>query len=87
MKVAGAIEMLKRSIAFHNLRYAGNIGDGDTKAHQRVIAASPNNNMEIKKLECIGHMQQRLGTRLRNLLREKRTKVVRWKITFWTKHG
>ena len=72
MEVAGAIEMFKRSIAFHNLRYAGYIGDGDTKAHQSVVAASPYDNMEIKKLECIGHVQKRLGTRLRSLLREKK---------------
>lgn len=72
MEVAGAIEMFKRSIAFHNLRYAGYIGDGDTKAHQSVVAASPYGNVEIKKLECIGHVQKRLGTRLRNLLRKKK---------------
>ena len=38
MEVAGAVEMFKRSIPFHSLRYTGYIGDGDSKAHQCVVA-------------------------------------------------
>ena len=72
MEVAGAVEMFKRSIPFHKLRYSGYIGDGDTKANQCVIDAAHCGDHEIVKLEYIGHVQKRLGTRLRNLVRGKK---------------
>lgn len=72
MEAAGAIEIFKRSVPHLNLQYTGYIGDGDTKAHQSVVDAKPYGDKEIVKLECIGHVQKRMGTRLRNLVRDKR---------------
>lgn len=44
------------------------MGDGDTKAYQEVCNQKPyGNDVEIRKVECIGHIQKRMGTRLRNL--------------------
>ena len=67
MESAGAVQMFERSISFLNLRYTGYIGDGDSKAHRCVVAAAPYGDQGIKKLECVGHVQKRMGTRLRNL--------------------
>ena len=73
MEVSGAITMFKRSVACHNLRYTGYIGDGDTKAHQSVVDSKPyGDDTKIDKLECIGHVQKRMGTRLRNLVKDMR---------------
>lgn len=76
MEVAGAINMFKRSIPYLNLRYVGYIGDGDTKAHQSVVESAPYDNCTIEKLECIGHVQKRMGTRLRNLVAQKRGEML-----------
>jgi len=35
--------------------------------------------VELKKGECVGHVQKRLGRRLRNLKKEFWGKNVRWK--------
>ena len=74
MEVSGAITMFKRSANSYNLRYKGYIGDGDTKAHQSVVKAKPYGDVVIEKLECIGHVQKRVGSRLRNLVKDTRGK-------------
>ena len=74
MEVSGAITMFKRSVDSYNLRYKGYIGDGDTKAHQSVVKAKPYGDVVIEKLECIGHVQKRVGSRLRNLVKDMRGK-------------
>eukprot|EP00112_Aurelia_sp_Birch-Aquarium-sp1_P019844 Seg4999.1 transcript_id=Seg4999.1/GoldUCD/mRNA.D3Y31 product="hypothetical protein" protein_id=Seg4999.1/GoldUCD/D3Y31 len=72
MESAGAVQMFERSVPFLNLRYTGYIGDGDSKAHLSVVEAAPYGDEEIKKLECVGHVQKRMGTRLRNLTQSLR---------------
>ena len=72
MEVAGAINMFKRSLPYLNLQYVGYIGDGDTKAHQSVVESAPYDNCPIEKLKCVGHVQKRMGTRLRSLVAQKR---------------
>ena len=74
MEVTGAINMFQRSVDLHKLKYTGYIGDGDSKAYQNVSQARPYGDVEIKKLECIGHVQKRMGTRLRNLVHDMRGK-------------
>ena len=76
MEVAGAINMFKRSIPYLNLRYVGYIEDGDTKARQSVVESAPYDNCTIDKLECVGHIQKRMGTRLRNLVAQKRGELL-----------
>lgn len=73
MEVAGALEMFQRSQNQYNVRYIDYLGDGDSKAFQAVCNAQPYGpDIEIKKLECIGHVEKRMGTRLRNLKAQHR---------------
>lgn len=75
METAGAIEIFKRSVPFHNLKYVGYIGDGDTQAYQSVVDAKPyGSDVSIRKYECVGHVQKRMGTRLRNLRKDMKGK-------------
>ena len=67
MESAGAVEIFKRSIPFLNLRFTGYIGDGDSNSYASVVASAPYDGFDIRKLECVGHVQKRMGTILRNL--------------------
>lgn len=49
-------------------RYVKFLGDGDSKAHLAVVNDNPyGDNTPVEKLECIGHISKRMGTRLRKL--------------------
>ena len=48
----------------YNLRYTKFIGDGDIKFHPIVVNA---NQYPVVKAECVGHVQKRVGTRLRQI--------------------
>jgi len=65
MECSGAKVIFERSIQEHKLRYTEFYGDGDSKSHPTVIDTYPG--ISIKKQECIGHVQKRVGNRLRNL--------------------
>lgn len=44
------------------------MGDGDSKGFEAALASKPYGDLVImEKLECVGHVQKRLGTRLRTL--------------------
>ena len=74
MKAEGAKRVFERSIKKHKLKYVEFLGDGDTKSYVNIKDTYPG--IEIKKLECVGHYQKRLKTRLRNLKKRKRNWVV-----------
>ena len=68
MESSGVLKLFRRSEKKNNLRYTTYLGDGDSSSYASVVAAKPyGHNVEIKKAECIGHIQKRVGTRLRNL--------------------
>ena len=68
MESLGAISIFQRSIDKHNLRYLDYIGDGDSSSFQEVENSKPyGSDILIRKLECIGHVQKRVGSRSRNL--------------------
>ena len=67
MEPAGAIRIFQRSEAQNNLQYLGYVGDGDTKSYSAVVSAEPYPGKEILKKECVGHVQKRVGSRLRKL--------------------
>ena len=46
------------------------IGDGDTKSYANVVISDPYPGIIIEKSECVGHVQKRAGTRLRNVTKE-----------------
>ena len=72
MEAAGAIEIFRRSIEKNNLIYSEYLGDGDTSSFKAVVDSNTYKDYNISpiKLECVGHVQKRLGTRLRNKVKE-----------------
>ena len=68
MEVEGALKMWNRSIQKHNLRYSFMVSDGDSKAF-KAVSESPcyGENFTIEKMDCVGHVQKRMGKRLSNL--------------------
>ncbi|GFV89826.1 uncharacterized protein TNCV_4690551 [Trichonephila clavipes] len=65
MEVEGALRIFNRSEVLHNLRYTQYLGDGDSKAYKAVLEYKPYKDVNIEKLECVGHVEKRMGTRLR----------------------
>lgn len=71
MEPAGVSAMFERSIRKRKLRYTGLIGDGDSKSYKRVCEEKVyGSDCEIVKKECVGHVQKRMGTALRNLKKD-----------------
>ena len=97
MESDGVLECYLSSVIERQLRYLTYIGDGDTKSFHNVIDANPYPGFLIKKAECVGHVQKRVGTRLRKFKKEnkelmpasyygdKKDKAVK-KITFYLTH-
>lgn len=77
MEVEGAKALCGRSEEKLGLRYKEYLGDGDSKGFSAVLENNPyGDEFEISKLECVGHVQKRMGTRLRTLKRNfKKTKL------------
>ena len=78
MESIGAVNIFKRSIQKNNLIYTEYLGDGDTSSFNDVLSADPYHEFKVipEKLECVGHVQKRLGTRLHNLVKKyKGTKI------------
>ena len=72
MEGAGAVQIFNRSIEKFNLMYTEYLGDGDTSSFKEVVREDPYQQFAVTpvKLECVGHVQKRLGTRLRNLVKK-----------------
>lgn len=69
MEVSAIVEMFKRSTDL-GVKYRNYIGDGDSKTYIGVLNAHPyGEEFKINKKECIGHVQKRMGTRLRTLVK------------------
>lgn len=67
MEVDAILEMFRRSEDLYNTRYAFYIGDGDSKTYKGIVDDKPYDDLIVAKKECIGHVQKRVGARLRNL--------------------
>ena len=67
METKAAVAIFQRSVAINKLRYKTYIGDGDSSAYQTVVDSKPYKDLIPAKGECIGHVQKRVGTRLRKL--------------------
>ena len=75
MDIQGAVDLWTRSEEKYNLRYVTFIGDGDCKGYQAVANSSPYGaECEVEKEECVGHVQKRVGTCLRDLKKRLGTK-------------
>ncbi|GFT76239.1 uncharacterized protein TNCV_564331 [Trichonephila clavipes] len=68
MESEGALRIFSRSLPNYNVRYVQYLGDGDSKGFLRAQESNIyGDEFPVEKLECIGHVQKRMGARLRAL--------------------
>jgi hypothetical protein len=65
MESEGDVVIWKRSIALHKMRYRWMVSDGDSKAFSSIEHVY--DDCVVEKLDCVGHVQKRMGKRLLNL--------------------
>lgn len=70
MEPEGAKRIFNRSMELHKLQYTEYYGDGDSKGFDEVEDTYEEHCVKVKKKECVGHVQKRLGTALRKLKKE-----------------
>ncbi|GBO38264.1 hypothetical protein AVEN_43913-1, partial [Araneus ventricosus] len=83
MESVGAFRIFERSVMKRELQYTEYYGDGDSKAFLKVKDIYGEDT--VTKLECIGHVQKRVGSRLRKF--KKKTQRTRWKSNRNLMHG
>lgn len=76
MEVDGMVKIFHRSVEERGVRYTRYIGDGDTKTFSSICNSKPYNDMLPMKIECVGHVQKRMGSRLRKLKQDYRGKTL-----------
>ena len=68
MEMEGAIIIWSRSIEKHNFRYIYMVSDGDNKAYTKICEIKCyGEDVAVHKVDCVGHVQKRIGKRLLNL--------------------
>ncbi|XP_044579109.1 uncharacterized protein LOC123261528 [Cotesia glomerata] len=66
MEVDAVVEMFNRSVEKHGVKYIKYIGDGDSKTFKGILDINPyDDDPVVEKKECVGHVQKRMGSRLR----------------------
>lgn len=82
MEVDAIKEIFMRSQERYGVIYSNYIGDGDSKTFKGLIDAQPyGEGVEVHKKECIGHVQKRMGTRLRQCVKKNKGLGGRNKLT------
>ena len=72
MESTGALAIWKRSVSKNMLRYTQMISDGDSKTFKLISDQLPYGASNLmSKHECVGHVQKRMGTALREKAKEK----------------
>ena len=72
MKSTGVLAIWKRSVSKNMLRYTQMISDGDSKTFKLLSDQLPYGASNlVSKHECVGHVQKRMGTTLREKAKEK----------------
>ncbi|GFT98475.1 uncharacterized protein TNCV_3951491 [Trichonephila clavipes] len=83
MEVEGMKRIFKRSLLERNAKYVKYIGDDDTKTfpeQQNTVSYN------LEEIECVGHIQKRMGARLRRLkLVNRGKKTIRRQKYKWKK--
>ncbi len=77
MEGVGASSIFKRSIETRKLKYTTFVGDGDSdtfKVVRECMQSIYGSRYSVEKEECIGHIQKRMGTALRKLVKDMRGK-------------
>lgn len=67
MDANGLLNIFQRSVEQYGLRYLEFLGDGDSRAHKLLVEEAVYVDVEVEKLECVGLVQKRLGSRFRSL--------------------
>ncbi|GFU16845.1 uncharacterized protein TNCV_923441 [Trichonephila clavipes] len=62
IEVSGTIEIFQRSESLHGLRRTKFSGEGESRAYKAVSEMQPYEDTGIEKLECVGHVEKRMGT-------------------------
>ena len=67
MEPAGFLQLFQQSLKY-NMRFSTFISDGDSKTFSTLSEAQPyGKDHPVEKKDCVGHVQKRLGTALKNL--------------------
>ncbi|GFU47530.1 uncharacterized protein TNCV_2000331 [Trichonephila clavipes] len=69
MECRGVLSIFQRSETSRKACYTQYLGDGDSKGFLTIKEAKVYGDTEVEKLECVGYVQKRMGTRLRNILK------------------
>lgn len=70
MEVDAVRQIFKRSLEYFEVMFKNYIADDDYKTYSRVVNVKEYfKDFLINKKECIGHVQKRMGSRLRELLK------------------
>jgi hypothetical protein len=71
MESSGVMQLYKRSVEKHAIRYIPFIGDGDCSSYNQVSIEKPyGESVYIPKVDCISHVTKRMGSNLRSLVRD-----------------
>ncbi|GFX52800.1 uncharacterized protein TNCV_3719901 [Trichonephila clavipes] len=79
MEAVGATRVFQRSIVKRGLKYADYYGDGDSKGF--ISVKDTYGKDSVTKYECIGHVQKRVGARLRKLKSKNKNLSGKGKLT------
>ena len=77
MEAEGACILWKRSKS-RGFRYTHMISDGDAKSYSAVVELDPyrEDGIKVEKIDCMGHVQKRMGTNLFNLKKSYRGRTL-----------
>ncbi|XP_065051289.1 uncharacterized protein LOC135680963 [Rhopilema esculentum] len=79
MEVDGAVEIFTRSIEKRFSKYTEFIGDGDSSTFGKVkeaLQVKYGDDYSVLKEECVGHVQKRIGTSLREYKRRMKKEML-----------
>ncbi|GFY01157.1 uncharacterized protein TNCV_5076241 [Trichonephila clavipes] len=79
MEPLGVYRIFERSVEMRKLQYVNFFGDGDSKGYASVKDIYGKNT--VAKYKCIGHIQKRVGTKLRKLKSKRKDLGGRGKLT------
>ena len=75
MESSGVMQLYKRSVEKHKIRYIPFIGDGDSSSYSKICVEMPYGpSVFIPKVDCIAHVTKRMGSNLRSLVRDYKGK-------------
>ena len=72
MEPGAMVELFKESQPKYGVRFNKYIGDGDSSTFKNINDSKPyGDDFAVVKRECVGHVQKRMGSRLRNLKKKE----------------